>query len=82
MACVFCRDPAFQRWVSIGAASQINENGAKAFILSLCRVGSRNELDASPEAAERFHELVRKPFVAWKEDAFMEAVYGPGGYIT
>lgn len=66
MACVFCRDPLFRKWMSRDGPS-INENAAKGIILGVCGVKSRNELDTNPEAAARFHELVRKPFLAWKE---------------
>ena len=33
----------------------------------LCQVDSRKELDTSHEAAELFHEKVRKPYTAWLE---------------
>ena len=70
MACVFCRDPQFQEWCTTPAekaAGWDREEVAKQFILRLCGVLSRNELDTNPEAAKRFHELVRKPFLEWKE---------------
>ncbi len=78
MACVFCRDAEFQGWVREKAAERRilhvggrlparNESMAKAFILHECEVKSRNELDTNPDAALRFHELVRKPFLEWKE---------------
>jgi hypothetical protein len=75
MACAFCRDPLFWRWIyslglgQVGVRSgEFNEAGAKAFILSLCKVESRNELDTNPEAAQRFHQLIRQPFLQWKEE--------------
>lgn len=78
MACVFCRDFQFQVWVKLqkdvlklqclGGAKQVtDEQIAKEFILMLCCIESRNDLDTNPAAAQRFHELVRKPFLAWKE---------------
>lgn len=69
MACVFCRDPLFKEWIRKQSpiGTHINDEGAKAFILSLCQVASRNELDTDPAAAERFHRLIRSPFMAWKE---------------
>lgn len=71
MACVFCRDPLFWRWLETMVPDEpkgtMQESAAKAFILSLCQVASRNELDTDQAAAERFHEMVRKPFLAWKE---------------
>lgn len=72
MACVFCKEPAFQAWVHTQMSGCRNdgckgsEAEAKAFILKTCDVKSRNDLDRDPAAAERFHELVRKPYLAWK----------------
>lgn len=78
MACTFCRRIDFQDWVRKQAAErQIlhvagrlpapSDGMAKAFILHECEVKSRNELDTNPDAAQRFHELVRKPYLEWKE---------------
>ena len=78
MACVFCRGPLFQEWVHRQAGARRilfvggrlparNEAMAKAFILHECEVRSRNDLDRDPAAAQRFHDLVRKPFLEWKE---------------
>lgn len=66
MACVFCRDPQFRQWMAKGGPS-INEKRAKEIILGVCGIASRNELDTNPGAAQRFHELVRRPFLEWKE---------------
>jgi hypothetical protein len=68
VACNFCKDPAFIRWV--GA---IHPNGARAFILDRCVVSSRKDLDTDRMAATRFHTLVREPFLAWR------AKQGAGG---
>lgn len=79
MACVFCRDPQFQEWAGQQARAQRmmfmgdvdmrtdDERLAKFFIMAEAGVSSRNHLDTDPDAAQRFHELVRKPFLAWKE---------------
>lgn len=75
MACTFCRDPQFQEWAQqqdpglsiVAAGKSAREQSAKDFILVRCQVTSRNDLDLYAYAAERFHELVRKPFLAWKE---------------
>lgn len=66
MACTFCRDPQFRQWMTREGPS-INEARAKEIILGVCGITSRNALDTDPAAAERFHELVRKPFLEWKE---------------
>jgi hypothetical protein len=76
MACVFCKSTDFQAWLTeldqiIHPGDQaINEAGAKEFILAICQIDSRNELDTNAGAAERFHTLVRLPFLAWKETPF------------
>ena len=61
VACNYCKDPAFIRWV--GA---IHANGARQFILDKCLVKSRKDLDADKMAATRFHTLIREPFMAWR----------------
>ncbi len=72
MACVFCRDPLFKQWIceqaeDSGVTCEINDAGAKAYILTICGVESRNDLDKDEAAGLRFHKLVREPFMAWKE---------------
>lgn len=68
MACVFCRDPLFQKWVAERTGRPVaGESTAKVFILAASQVESRNDLDTDPDAADRFHDQVRKPFLAWKE---------------
>lgn len=76
MACVFCRDPQFWAWIEslglgqVGAQKErFNEAGAKQFILHACKVKSRNDLDRDLDAAQHFHEFVRKPFLAWKGES-------------
>lgn len=72
MACVFCRDPVFWAWLEMMVPDEpkgtLREAAAKAFILSLCKITSRNALDTDYDAALRFHALVREPFLAWKEE--------------
>jgi len=74
MACVFCRDAQFLAWLNhlavLGGEPEglapATEADAKEFITTLCGVTSRNDLDRDPAAAQRFHELVRLPFLEWK----------------
>jgi hypothetical protein len=69
MACIFCREPQFHQWLAETTDLVKPRDGqAKAFILRQCQVSSRNDLDTDPDAAARFHDLVRKPFLAWKEE--------------
>lgn len=73
MACSFCRNPAFLRWLSVCSVEAgmpeepFTEEMAKDFILVICHVESRNELDTNEAAAQRFHLLVREPYMQWKE---------------
>lgn len=65
MACVFCKSAEFRDWLAHGG-EPVTEAEAKAVVLDVCKVDSRNALDTDPIAAELFHELVRKPFLDWK----------------
>lgn len=75
MACVFCREPLFHRWMhtqpaglaEIATRACSADIAAKTFILQTCGITSRNDLDRNPAAADRFHELIRKPFLEWKD---------------
>lgn len=75
MACVFCKEPMFHKWmltqraaVAILCAANIsNEAAAKEFILQVCGVASRNDLDTNPAAAELFHQHIRRPFLEWRD---------------
>lgn len=50
------------------AYSQHSESSAKAHILGTCGIESRNQLDTNAEAARRFHEKIRQPFLAWRDE--------------
>jgi hypothetical protein len=69
MACTFCRYPDF--WEYLQAIDPQHEpwteGSAKEFILAICEINSRSDLDRNEQAELRFHELVRKPFVAWRQ---------------
>lgn len=83
MACLFCRDPLFHIWLNVldsvahdrdQYTFEPGEEFAKDFILTLCGIESRNELDTNRMAAYRFHQLVRIPFVTWKAQQRAEGV--------
>ena len=63
MACTFCADRLFQDW-AVGATG--SEDDAKVYVLNICGIKSRKELDTDKAAAKRFHTLIREPFMAWK----------------
>lgn len=61
MACTFCADKEFQRWLGIDT-----EEEAKALILEDCRITSRKELDSNYQAGQIFLNVFRGPFMAYK----------------
>lgn len=56
-----CQNPQFQEWCEVESAE-----AAAEWVREVCGIESRSELDHDDEAANRFHELVRKPFVVWR----------------
>lgn len=58
LAGVLCANPDFLEWGDFS-----NESIAADWIRTTCGVSSRAELDHNPEAAQKFHRLVRIPFV-------------------
>jgi hypothetical protein len=59
-ACDLCKDKQFQSW-----SKSVNEEDAKQFILSTCKISSRKELDSNQEAANIFRTLIIIPFKSW-----------------
>lgn len=66
MACTFCADPVFWEWISLSQYACRTEAHAKEWVLGVCDVGSRKEIDANKIAMTRFHTLIREPFMAWR----------------
>ncbi|MNW17753.1 hypothetical protein D3C71_2170540 [compost metagenome] len=52
-----CKNPDFLAFCSARSADE-----AADYIRRVCHVESRAQLDHNPQAANLFHELVRKPF--------------------
>jgi hypothetical protein len=67
IACTFCRDADFQYWAHTQCGACQTAEEAKQFILDTCEIDSRVKLDTNTAAAQRFHKLIREPFMAWKE---------------
>lgn len=70
LAGILCGDPEFQAWLE-ARNPQLAERAplgladadlAAHLVRTICDVESRAELDHNPEAARRFHELIRKPW--------------------
>lgn len=58
LAGMLCNQPVFMKFCGTTSAQDAAE-----FVRRTCGVTSRAELDWNHEAAKRFHECVRKPFV-------------------
>lgn len=64
------RDPQFRAFVGYFMAPpcDVSIDEAAEFIRVACGVDSRRELAQRAGAAERFHNIIRKPFLSWKEN--------------
>jgi hypothetical protein len=67
LAGIWCNDPEFREWVALGRPNAITPAEAANWIRVVCQVESRRELDTDPEAAARFNEHVRGPFMEHRE---------------
>lgn len=62
------RDPQFREWCSTFAPEgDLTIDETAEFIRVVCGVDSRRELERNADAAEAFHNLIRRPFMAWRE---------------
>lgn len=69
MACKFCDDHVFWSWIKFEqGVTCTSSEGAKEFVLDICNINTRKELDSNPVAAGRFHERIRAPFVKWRDN--------------
>lgn len=60
-----CRTPEFLAYLADITQGSPTEAWAADFIRSQCGIQSRADLDHNPEAAEAFHETIRKPYAKW-----------------
>jgi hypothetical protein len=69
LAVRFGDEAAFREWATEHFGYEINTAAEVAeMIRTVCNVESRKDLDTSDFAAEAFHEQLRKPYVAWRND--------------
>ncbi|TAM07237.1 MAG: hypothetical protein EPN70_03435 [Paraburkholderia sp.] len=63
------RDPAFRAWVSqwMVPPREVDVDTAAAFIRTVCEIDSRKQLATDRAAEQRFHQFLRRPFVAWRD---------------
>ncbi|RKF36131.1 hypothetical protein [Paraburkholderia fungorum] len=61
------RDPKFREWLSSATqVDQLTADEAAEIIRTVCKIDSRSTLPTDQVAAERFHNLLRRPFVEWR----------------
>ncbi len=75
-ACDLCANVAFRRWITYDEQGLATEEDAKAFILDVCGVSSRKELDNNDAAYELFKRFVRRPFMEYLRETAMAAQTG------
>ena len=64
LAIQLCKNHEFWEWTGVAESEQ----RAKEFILTVCEIQSRKELDTNEDAAEKFHRLIRIPFSTRTQD--------------
>ena len=66
-----CRDSEFQRWIAEAEGmdcADVDERFAAEWVRGTCEVDTRAKLDHDARAAQRYENLVRRPFVEWLGD--------------
>ncbi|MGQ7937327.1 hypothetical protein [Paraburkholderia sp. D1E] len=67
LAGMLARDPKFREWAASHAEiDPLTVDEAAEFIRVVCNVNSRRDLATDTAAAERFHNLLRRPFAEWR----------------
>lgn len=61
----YCEMPAFWDWLTTERFTEGDEQSAKSWLLHLCDISSRKELDTDRQAGQDFVNLVRVPFMRW-----------------
>jgi hypothetical protein len=62
------RDARFREFVrAFTTLDTVTERDAAQFIRYVCEIESRAELETNKEAERRFHEYLRRTFLAWRD---------------
>lgn len=67
LSAIWCRDALFLAWLSELAGQPVNSDDAADVVREACGVSSRRELDTNGRAADAFHTIVRRPYLAWRD---------------
>lgn len=63
LAGMWCEDVKFWDWINkLPEHACFSKSEARYVIYDICGIESRAELDNNPEAAEKFHKLIREPY--------------------
>ncbi|WP_186216281.1 hypothetical protein [Burkholderia gladioli] len=78
LACSLPADPQFREWAALQSSSEpLTVKEAGDFVKAVCGIVSRNALKTDAAAEQRFHQFLRRPFLAWKQQAPFEGESGP-----
>jgi hypothetical protein len=63
------RNIVFREWVTTFTTDTetVSEAQAAMFIRLVCEIESRAELATNDEAVQRFHSILRRTFIAWRD---------------
>jgi len=68
-ACDLCDMREFQLWAAmVGGYAVTSSANAKEYILMVCNIESRKNLDEIQSAADRFVSNIRIPFMRWQRE--------------
>jgi hypothetical protein len=70
LAGMLCDDPEFSKFLTHQFALEVaceSAVGAAEVIREVCEIESRADLDWHTDAANRFHSLIRGPWIKWRE---------------
>lgn len=67
IAALMCQEDGFQRWATeemrkLGRDAPMSEETARQYILWMCEIDSRADLDINPTALQAFHARVELPY--------------------
>ena len=64
LAGMWCNDERFRNWLTErGEYETLSPDGAAEVVRFCCQVKSRAELDSNPDAAKRFQNMIRVPYM-------------------
>lgn len=69
------RNPEFRAFVAqwMVPPREVDVETAATFIRTVCEIDSRRQLATDAEAQQRFHQFLRRPFVAWRDQQHQPA---------